>query len=97
MKQYNINLYSTFSNLKASIREQFDRTLKNKMWMLFSLEENYKWLNILGNIISSYNDTKHRTIKMKPKDVTKKNEEEILFNVYKKFKAKTLRRRKQKF
>ena len=42
MKQYNINLYSTFSNLKASIREQFDRTLKNKMWMLFSLEENYK-------------------------------------------------------
>ena len=38
MKQYNINLYSTFTNLKASICERFNRTLKNKMWMQFSLQ-----------------------------------------------------------
>ncbi|XP_051156394.1 uncharacterized protein LOC127289561 [Leptopilina boulardi] len=37
MKQYKINMYSTFSNLKAAICERFNRTLKNKMWMQFSL------------------------------------------------------------
>ena len=84
MKGYNINLYSTFSNLKASICERFNRTLKNKMGMQFSLQGNYKWLDILTNLVSSYNDTKHRTIKIKPKDVTKQNEKKLLLNVYKK-------------
>ena len=31
MEEYNIRLYSTFSNLKASICERFNRTLKTKM------------------------------------------------------------------
>ena len=62
------------------------------MWIQFSLQGNYKWLNILPDLISSPNDTKHRTIKMKPNDVTKQNEKEICFNTYKKFKVKTLRK-----
>ncbi|XP_051165302.1 uncharacterized protein LOC127284061 [Leptopilina boulardi] len=40
------------------------------MWMQFSLRGNYKWYDILPNLISNYNNTKHRTIGMKPKDVT---------------------------
>ena len=32
MKKYNINLYSTYSNIKASIVERLNRTLKEKMW-----------------------------------------------------------------
>lgn len=47
MKRYNINLYSTYSNLKASICERFNRTLKTKMWKLFSLNGNHQWLKIL--------------------------------------------------
>lgn len=82
MQQYNINMYSTFSNLKASICERFNRTLKNKMWKQFTLRGNYKWLDILSDLLSSYNSTKHRTIKMKPKDVTRKNEKQLLQNVY---------------
>ena len=31
MTKYGINLYSTYSNLKASICERFNRTLKNEM------------------------------------------------------------------
>ena len=93
MKNYNINLYSTFSNLKASICERFNRTLKNKMWIQFSLQGNYKWFDILTDLISSYNNTRHRTIKIKPKDVTKENEKKILFNIYKKFQIKTMRRK----
>lgn len=38
--------------------------------MQFSLREKYMWFDILFTLISNYNDTKHRTIVNKPKDVT---------------------------
>ncbi len=78
MKKYKINMYSTYSNLKASICERFNRTLKSRMWKEFSLQGNYKWLDILPDLMKSYNNTKHRTIGMKPKDVTAKNEAQVL-------------------
>ena len=74
LKSKNINLYSTFSNLKASIVERFNRTLKTKMWKLFSNRGSYKWIDILPDLISEYNNSIHRTIKMKPKDVNFENE-----------------------
>lgn len=82
LQRYNIKLYSTFSNLKASICERFNRTLKSKMWKQFSLRGTYKWIDILPELISTYNDSKHRTIKMKPKDVTTQNEKKLLRDVY---------------
>lgn len=78
MQTYNIKLYSTYSNLKASIFERFNRTLKNMMWPEFSLPGNYKWLNLLPTLISKYNNKIHRTIGMKPKDVTVEVERKLL-------------------
>lgn len=77
VKKYNIHHYSTYSNLKASICERFNRTLKNKMWKQFSLQGNYKWLQILPGLIEDYNNTVHRTIGIKPKDVTIQNSAEV--------------------
>ena len=95
MKKYKINHYSTYSNLKASICERFNRTLKARMWVKFSLRGNYKWLDILSDLVTAYNDRKHRTIDMKPKDVNASNEAKALkkFNyknktIYKKSKFK---------
>ena len=78
MQQFNIKLYSTYSNLKASIIERFNRTLKNKMWIQFSAQGNYK-----STLVSEYNDSKHRTIGMKPKDVTATDEEVLLQRFHK--------------
>jgi IS30 family transposase len=38
MKSFKINHYSTYSNLKASICERFNRTLKSIMWKQFTLQ-----------------------------------------------------------
>uniref|UniRef100_A0ABD2W899 Integrase catalytic domain-containing protein n=1 Tax=Trichogramma kaykai TaxID=54128 RepID=A0ABD2W899_9HYME len=78
MKKFKINHYSTFTHMKASICERFNRTLKEKMWRLFSLNGNYKWLDALPKLLNDYNNTVHRTIGMKPKDVKKSNEKELL-------------------
>jgi len=82
MRDYHINHYSTFSSLKASIVERFNRTLKENMWKEFSLSGNYKWVEIVEKLVDKYNNTKHRTIKMKPCDVNKKNANQLLSTIY---------------
>ena len=72
-----ISLYSTLSNLNASSIERFNRTLKNKMWSKCNSRGNYEWVEILPYLISKYNNTKHRTIGMKCKDVKPKHEKEL--------------------
>ncbi|XP_043474365.1 uncharacterized protein LOC122506316 [Leptopilina heterotoma] len=39
---------------------------------------NYKWINLLPTLISKYNNKKHRTIGIKPKDVTVEDTRELL-------------------
>lgn len=82
LEKYSIHLYSSFSSLKASICERFNRTLKRKMWMKFSFHGNYKWIKMLPDLMKEYNNTKHRTIRMKPVDVTKGNNISILKSLY---------------
>lgn len=94
MKEFNINHYHTYSNMKASIVERFNRTLKNKMWKKFSLQGNYKWVNILDMLLQDYNSSYHRSIKMSPKSVSKKNEKMLLNTVYSNL--KTFKRGKYK-
>ena len=78
MQKYKINLYSTYSNLKASIVERFNRTLKTWMWKEFSFQGNYKWLDMLANLMTRYNRKVHRTINMSPRDVNSTNEANVL-------------------
>lgn len=85
-KEYNVNHYNTFSEKKASIVERVNRTLKNIMWKEFNFRGNYRWIEMLADIVKKYNHTKHRTIGMKPVEVTKKNETDLLKTVHNKIK-----------
>lgn len=93
LKSHNINHYYTFSDKKASIVERFNRTLKGAMWRLFTELGSFKWLVILPDIIEKYNNKKHRTTGVKPIEVSKKNEKEILINMVKKRKKPLYKRR----
>ena len=84
MKKNNIHMYSSFSNKKASICERFNRTLKEKMWKMFSLRGKYKWIDKISELVSNYNNTVHRTIKMKPNQVTSKNAKDLYDEIYRK-------------
>ena len=74
MKEFNINHYSTYSTMKASIVERVIRTPKDKLYRMFSLRGKYKYYDKLNEITRKYNNTVHRTIKMRPADVTKVKE-----------------------
>lgn len=78
MKKYDINMYSTFSALKASLVERFNRTIKGWMYKEFAVQGSYKWLKLLPSLISKYNNSVHRTIAMRPVDVVKSRDEKRL-------------------
>ena len=83
MMEYNINHYSTNSEMKAAIVERFNRTIKGDMYKRFSLRGTYVWYDILPDLIRSYNNRYHRAIGMKPRAVTKKNEDIVRDNIKK--------------
>lgn len=66
MTKYNIKHYSTFSGIKAAIAERVIRTIKNKIYKMFTANGSYNWYNSISNIIHNYNNTIHRTIKCTP-------------------------------
>ena len=85
MKQRNINHYHTYSHMKASICERFNRTLKTWMWREFSVQGNYKWLDLLPKLLHKYNNKVHRSIGMKPNQVNVRNKDIVydrLMNKY---------------
>lgn len=77
MDKYKINHYSSFSTMKCAIVERFNRTLKNKMWIELNVQGSYRWVDMLSDLVSSYNKSPHRSIGMRPVDVNKKNEHSI--------------------
>ena len=72
--------------MKASIVERFNRTLKNEMWKVFTLNGTYKWIDVLPRLMQEYNARPHRTIAMRPVDVTPANAEKLLSTVYSRIK-----------
>ena len=77
----NVKIYYTYSNLKAVFIERFNRSLRELMMKEF-VKNNTIWYNILQDLIKTYNNRYHHTIKMKPIDVNKSNEEYIKSNFY---------------
>ena len=75
-EDHNIKIYYTHSNLKAVIIE------RELMMKKFIRSNNTVWYNILPELLKSYNNRYHLTIKMKPIDVNKSNEKHIKDTVY---------------
>ena len=65
----NIIMYSTYNEGKPVVAERFIRTLKNKLYKHMTATSKNVYYNVLDGIVNEYNNTKHSTIKMKPKDV----------------------------
>ena len=81
-KDNNVKIYYTHSHLKAVIIERFNRSLRELMMKSFVKNNNTVWYNILPDLINTYNNRYHQTIKMKPKNVNKLNEKHIRNTVY---------------
>ena len=69
-------------DIKASVVERFNRTFKTKMWKYFTHKSTARYVDVLDDLLHSYNRTRHRTIGCAPIEVTKENESAIRERMY---------------
>ena len=63
-------MYSTYNEGKYVVAERFIRNLKNKIFKHMTAISKNVYFDVLDDIVDKYNNTVHRTIKMKPTEVT---------------------------
>ena len=68
-KDNDIEMYSIHNEGKSVAAERFIRTLNAKIYKYITSVSKYVYIDKLDDIVDEYNNTYHRTIKMKPVDV----------------------------
>ena len=83
MKKNNITLCHTENEEKSSVVERWNKTMKNKMWKMFSANNNTVYWDKLDILVDDYNNTYHSSIKMTPTEASlKENEKQVFANLY---------------
>ena len=83
LRKNNIKLYHTENEEKSSIVERWNKTMKNKMWKMFSANNNTVYWDKLDKLVDDYNNTVHSSIEMTPTEASKKeNEKQVFANLY---------------
>ena len=72
-KDKGIKHYVTQNETKANYSERAIKTIKKKIARYMSLKQTHRWIDILEDVVYSYNHSYHRSIQMSPADVTKKD------------------------
>ena len=69
LKDNDIEMYSIHNEGKLAVAERFIRILKNKIYKYMTSVSKNVYIDKLDETLNEYNNTYHRTIKMKPVDV----------------------------
>ena len=77
-----VHLFFTGNETKANYAERVIKTMKKKIFRLFSQRGNKRYIDDLPALVDSYNKTWHSSIRMAPNDVTTTNEKEVWFEQY---------------
>jgi transposase InsO family protein len=82
LEKHNISHILCYGSTKAAMVERLNETLLNRFAKIFYQQDNFNLLNILDDVVYSYNHTIHSTIGMKPADVTENNARSLYEKIY---------------
>ena len=83
LSEQGVELFSTNSDYKAALVERFNRTLKGRIYRHFTANNTRRYVDVLADIVHSYNHSYHRTIGRAPADITsKKDDSDVWRRVY---------------
>ena len=68
LEDNNIEMHSIHNEVKSVVAERFIITLKTKIYKYMTSMSKNLYINKLDDIVGEYNNTYHRTIKIKPVD-----------------------------
>ena len=66
-------MYSTHNEGKSVVAERFIRIFKTKIYKYMTSVSKNMYIDKLNGIVDKYNNTYHRTFKMKPDDIKSGN------------------------
>ena len=73
LKKKDIKLYHTENEEKSNVVERWNKTIKDKMWKMFSANNNTVYWDKIDKLVDDYNKTRHSSIASR-----KENEEKVL-------------------
>jgi hypothetical protein len=83
LKGNEVHFFTTYNDeTKASIVERFNRTLKTKMCKYFTHRETQTYVDVLSDMVASYNHTVHKIIGIPPAEVTWANQTTVSKRLY---------------
>src|SRR5437867_13091070 len=83
LRDRNIRHYASENDdIKAAVVERFNRTLKGVMWRYLTHTSSGRYIDVLPQLVSSYNNTYHQSIKMTPSEVNSQNESIVRKRLY---------------
>jgi hypothetical protein len=77
-----VHHFVAFNVNHANYAERVIRTLKGKMYKYFMKHQTQVYIDHLDDFVDSYLDSVHRGTGMRPKEITKDNEDVVYDNVY---------------
>lgn len=83
LDQYTVlHMVTQNTETKANYAERAIKTIKKRIYRFFTHKQTYRYIDKIQDFASSYNHTFHRSINMKPSEVTKENEKQLWFRQY---------------
>lgn len=78
LKKEGVHTIYTQNETKANYAERVIRTMKNLMYRYFLKNRTYRYIDVLQDLVTSYNQRPHRSLgKRAPATVTKENADEV--------------------
>ena len=83
LKRRDIKFYTSENeDIKAAVIERFNRSLKTKLFCYFTAKNTRRYVDVLDDLLHSYNHTYHRSIGMTPAEVNVDNEDLVRARLY---------------
>jgi hypothetical protein len=74
--------YSPKNEVKCGLIERWNRTLKTRLWRLFTKQQSYRYIEQLPKIVASINNSINRATGCKPSSVTYSNAQQVWTRLY---------------
>lgn len=83
LKKYGVKHFSSYDySIKGAVVERFNKTLMSKLYKMFTRRGTYRYLEVLPEVITSYNRTPHSSIGVSPLEVNRDNREDVFWRLY---------------
>ena len=88
LKKKATEFYTAINEPKAAVIERVNCTLKSKLYRYFTAVNSLRYIDILQDLVDSYNNTHHRSIGRTPASVSLLNVGAVRRKLYRKIETK---------